>query len=740
MEHRSSPVGEYPTPWQAAPPMMADPGLARDSFTGYPDRPAMYNVPRRLSNSSAATTASTYSTRESFEERTRSSSWGSQTTFDSILANGPRPVYANPQGQGQQPQHYPWQRPAPIKTRRKTQPGELFTALPGEVLELILVELKKLHLQPGSSSCATCWMRDCCSVAVSSRKWLKFARTALYEDIQLVGADGMHAKKRYKLNHGNTRMVLLRRTLRSVPHVAMAVRSLKVPAVPQGANVDEYNDLVASLVMACPNLDRLRGFYAPYNHTHSRLFHALSTRQRLREMTWVLEAPPLQQQPKGKGQGKFVTAPPTKLNPRQAKAFLEHHVNWLHLTTLTVHCQPGAVLAPDSLLTNTLRCLPLLQSLHLSHLPYSSFNDGNLLSLPPLKKLTLAHLPGITTAGLSSFATRPNSFSISSLTLIHIDVDSLPALARIFSNLGSLETFNIVQRYPPTMEEGEVIWLFPYLASPTLRRLHWDILSTTATSSGSATDAILARSIDANGFPRLATLRTPNDPLGLFQSLCRPQERVDLPADRYRGGRRMQFTPPGGHVQHGSTASTGTHSTSTTFSSGSSNNSSSGGIASPPSSPGFPQPPQRWRECSDLQSARLAAQVRIEAARTVPRFFINVTDEDGVLVEKHGVGTYIGTAESRVDYVLSPEEGATDEGGGLVGVGELLGGEGEDLGGDDGGKGGKGRSKDIEKEGSSVKEGCTGRWNTYSGMVVDKKDRERWWHTERGRWKGVALS
>jgi len=578
-------------------------------------------------------------------------------------------------------------------------------------------------------------MRDCCSVAVSSRKWLKFARAALYEDIQLVGAEGAHAKKRYKLNNPcGARMVLLRRTLRSLPHVAAVVRSLKVPAAPQGANAEEYHDLVASVVMACPNLERLPGFYPGYNHSFSRIFHALSTRQRLKQMDWVIEAPPIQQPPRKRGQEQLAIVAPTALQPQQSRTFLECHVNWLHLTTLTIHCRPGSFLTPDSLLTNTLLCLPLLQSLYLSHLPYSSFNDGNLLSLPPLKKLTLAHLSGITTAGLSSFATRPNSASVTSLTLIHIDIDSLPALARIFSNLASLETFNIVQRAPPTMSPDESIWLFPYLASPTLRRLHWDITSTAG--SPTAADAILAKSIDANGFPHLRALRTPNDPHGLFQALCRPRERADLPSDRYRGGGRIRSSPPSSHGHQASTASVGTHSTTTTFSSGSS--SSSGGVGSPPSSPGFPQPPQRWRDCGDLHAARLEAQARLEGARMVPRFFINVTDEDGVLVEKHGVGAFIGSVGSRVEYVLLPEEGATDEGGGLVGVGEMLSGGGEDVAGDGVGKVTKEKEKD--KEARSTKEGCTGRWNTYSGMVIDKKDKERWWHTERGRWSGVTLS
>lgn len=79
----------------------------------------------------------------------------------------------------QMQQGYPWQRPAPIKRRQPRKPGELFAMLPGEVLEIIMEELKQAHLAPGSGSCATCWMRDACNVAVSCRKWYKYARAAL---------------------------------------------------------------------------------------------------------------------------------------------------------------------------------------------------------------------------------------------------------------------------------------------------------------------------------------------------------------------------------------------------------------------------------------------------------------------------------------------------------------------------------------------------------------------------------
>lgn len=213
------------------------------------------------------------------------------------------------------------------------------------------------------------------------------------------------------------------------------------------------------------------------------------------------------------------------------------------------------------------------------------------------------------------------------------------------------------------------------------------------------------------------------------------------------------------------------------------------------------------RAQSDLHLARLAAQARLEAARKFPRFFIIVTDPNGEVVDKYGVGAFIGRTDSKITYLLTADEGsgATDESGGLVTVENMLGDCGEALvlppkskssskvvyekiekhehrysksSAEEGTKKEDRRSRSTSRTGmrewwgarsksksraavaaeraadkvedvmvktgaeeqSRTREGCIGRWNTYSGPVVDKKDRERWWHTERGRWRPVVLS
>lgn len=722
------------------------------------DQLAMYNTPRRLSNSSTVSTASSsgISSREGFDSRIRSASMGSsQTSFDSYPSTSPvmtprsAPAYANWQSQGVQGGQYPWQRPAPIKQRRKLAQGELFAALPGEVLEMILDELRKLHLKSTSNSCATCWMRDCCSVALSARKFLKYAREALYQQIHLQGHEGPQMKKRTKSTYGS-RLILLRRTLRSNQQIAVIVRSLKPPALPQGVDVVKYNDLVASLVMACPNLERLLGFYPTYNHSFQRLFQALSTRPKLKEMNWILEPSPSQQQQRSRPGGPSQHWGPVDLSSQESRMFLDFHGDWKQLTTLVVHCHLGATVSPPKLLERTIRALPALKTLVLSHIPSTAFNDSNLLSLPALTKLSLTHCTGVTTAGLSAMATRPNSASLGTLTLMHMNVESLPTLARLFSNLTSLETFNIVQTCAPNMPPDEFMMLFPYLACRTLRKLHWDIPY--LPNAITAADTILAKSIEAGGFPALRFLCAPNDPEGIFQGLCAPRERIDQPTDKYRGG---QVNRPGsawsgfGSVGGGHARNSSTHS----WISMTGSFKSSSAPPSPlfaPAGGDMSSMMMMPRDNSDLHQARMAAQGRLETARRFPRYFINVFNEEGIVADKFGVGAFMGTVESPIQYVVTADTatGGTDEGGGLVSVEDMLrddGGEALVLGGEgkDGRDSKKKKSKDAKEDDNDsarTREGCIGRWNTYSGNVVDKKDKERWWHAERGRWRAVVLS
>jgi hypothetical protein len=535
--------------------------------------------------------------------------------------------------------------------------------------------------------------------------------TPRYEDIQLVGSDSAAHKKRFKQNQGN-RMALLRRTLRSNPDIAALVRSLKVPHPEPPPNwsaskgmlwLEQYEDRVAALVMACPKLERLSGPTPSYDHSFKKIFHALSTRTALKDMTWILE-PPAPNAPQGQrmdnspSKQRGQSGGPAMLEPAQGDAFLSSHRNWTSLTKLSILCQPGATLAPHRLLSKTLTYLPSLQHLHLCNLPPNAFNDNNLLSLPPLKSLILSRIVGITSSGLTSFATRANTSRLERLELRHTPLTSLPALARIFSHLPSLRVFALAQSFPPVMPETDsfALWMMPYLASASIVKLHWDITSHPATTNSA--DDILARSIEAGGFPALTILRTPNDPEARFQALCRPVHHICLPTDRfYRHNTLIGGSiPASGSFSAPSSPVSPIHKSATTM--------SLPATIYAPSSSG-----------TDLHKARLAAQARLEAAHDVPRFTFSLTDDDSQVAQTIGVAGFLGTLGSKITYHLLPDEGATDEQGGLVDVLDLVADGGEALAGG--------------------REGCTGRWNQKEGEVADKKEKEKWWHTERGRWR-----
>ncbi|KAK9780870.1 putative F-box domain-containing protein [Seiridium cardinale] len=654
------------------------PSMPPGSYAQFDNRPIMYNQMSRPSSSSS--NGSSIMTRDSFEASMRSPA-STRTSFGSWDSHPRRPEYG-------------WQRPAPIKQyrRKAAQPGELFAAIPDEVLDLIMGNLRMLHMAESSFSCATCMMRDLCSVALGSKRLLKVARDALYANIQIVGSDSQTVRKRYKINHGS-RMILLRRSLRSNPSIAAIVRTLKVPMQPQGMALDQYLNLVASVIMACPNFEQFHGPHQFYDHNFNRLFHALSTREKLKEMTWVVEPSSSQQHHRR----PMADTDPEDLSPQQSAAFLELNMRWSHLTTLSIHCFPGAALTPVSLVSTALSTMPSLQTLHLSHLSQTSFDDTDLLSLPELKTLSLTNMPGITSSGLATFASRPASQSLKSFRLQHMDIDSLAALARVFQGLSSLESFTFVQFSIPVAPEDEVIWLFPYMVSKSLRKLHWDI--TGLETYANLADSILAKSIAAGGFPRLRVLRAPNDPEGLFQNLCKPVERIEKPSDKYRG-RGLVATID---------VRPNTPRTPTTP-----GKSPAKSLNAPPPF-GLFEP----KKASDLHQARLAAQKRLEEARKTPRFTVNVIDEDGTISENWGMAGFMGELGSQIHYHLLPDAGAADENGGLVQFADIL---------------------DEKREDVQEKEGCTGRWNNYGYINYDKKSQEKWWHTERARWTEIRLS
>lgn len=617
-------------------------------------------------------------------------------------------------------------------------PGEGFKKLPREILQVILVELKEIHLGPGSTSCSTCWMRDLISLGLVCTKWWGAVRAALYEDIQLVGCDSLvHTKKKFKVKYG-TRLTLLRRTLRSRPGLGSYVKSLKIPAIPDVAKTpkerEEYLDLVASLVMACPNLEKLPGFYQPYNHEFSRLVHALSTRKKLTEHVWIINASPFQRQHRyevSQDSDYFVPVlAPSPLLPEQCHSFLAYNNNWSNLQTLFLHCNPGGTI-DSGLFPNLLWSLPSLENLYISSFPATSFNDTTLLSLPSLKTLRLDNLPGITATGLSNYASPRRTDSLTSLSLISVPLLSLPVLARLFAHLKSLTRFTISQSPSLSLPRGTEIFLHPYLASNTLQHLHWEF---TNPDDDRATN-IMAKAILFGGFPALKTIRAPTDHHGALQKLCRPRRQIELPSDRYRN-QSLPFQPSMPHhsksasVLASKSASAIPSPTKSTFSTGHgySNSISSNAVKSDTRSAfslNLDDKSSKSEDSGDrekgmsLSTARKLAQNRLEAASAHPKYHIIVWDENGEFVERFAVGAFIGTIESKINYSLKPDIEGSDEA--VVGV--------------------EGKFGLLGNDEEVTRDGCTGRWNESAGMQVkgSAKGRDTWRHTERGRWRELTL-
>lgn len=374
--------------------------------------------------------------------------------------------------------------------------------------------------------------------------------------------------KKYRLKRGS-RLRLLRRTLRERKLLANLVLELHIPEPdisPTSANGkmnpqwEDYRDLVASVVMVCPNLERLIGFNMSFHHEFDRLTYALSTRKRLREHQWILGEPVDRTVSPEDKNARNVSSSPTKisstagksLEPHQAFELLHYHSCWSNLETLMLHSLNMGGVLEHGVFLRIFNRLPSLRHLCISSFDADAFTDRTLQFLPPLESLRLENLRGVTDGGIAQYVSRPEASMIRSLTLIEQNISSLLVISKIFASLRLLEKFNFVQstRLPTLPSEAMVFQ--PVLASATLKQLHWDVTGPeSAAGLGKLLDLPfvtphkpydspnfhLAQSILYSGFPQLAELRAPSDiePPGILQSVCRPvpHGQALIPSDRY---------------------------------------------------------------------------------------------------------------------------------------------------------------------------------------------------------------
>lgn len=322
---------------------------------------------------------------------------------------------------------------------------------------------------------------------------------------------------------------------------------------PDGHPNPEYDDylcLVASVVMSCPNLETLTGFYSFYNHSFDRLTYALSTRRNLKQHVWIIaENDEINQ----RSQKQLA---PGLLDDIQLYQFSLYHDRWSRLETLML-CSPGSLgVLEHGLLVYVLNSLPSLKHLCISSLDADDFHDTTLLSIPHLKSLRLEECAGITDSGLSRWSAKSNASSVEKLSLIHQSIISLFTISKIFARLTLLREFRILQTdVVPGLPHGSLI-VQPLFSSQSLQFLHWDIGCHEPQMEDESIDSIshgtnvrnssfltrstpnthLAKSIIQNGFPSLTHLRAPRDlsPPGILQSTCRPATNgsVLLPSDQ----------------------------------------------------------------------------------------------------------------------------------------------------------------------------------------------------------------
>jgi hypothetical protein len=336
--------------------------------------------------------------------------------------------------------------------------------------------------------------------------------------------------------------------------LANLVYELRVPQLEllftttkQSAQWQEYRDMVASVVMVCPNLERLLGLSIPYHHEFDRLTYALSTRKKLKEHTWVL----------GEAAEVSEMSPrddscPGSLGPSQMFEFLDYHTSWTNLETLMLYGLNGNGALEPSISLRMFDLLPSLKNLCITSFNKDSFDDNTLLCLPPLESLRLENLPGVTDTGLAQYTSRPESSSLKTLVLVEQNIESLLVISKILASLRHLERFKVVQMEKcPTLPDEDMVFQ-PIFASSTLKYLHWDVACPDPHTALTRLDTLpfqkstkpsntpnfhLAQSIISGGFPQLEALRAPSDvePPGALQAACRPitKGQALLRPDRY---------------------------------------------------------------------------------------------------------------------------------------------------------------------------------------------------------------
>jgi len=584
-------------------------------------------------------------------------------------------------------------------TRRRSRPiyqfpAHIFKKLPREVYDCILAQLDLIY-QDRSQACASCYLGDLHSLSLTSRAWDKAASAVMYSKV-LVLTNEEHGGLPKLKTKGTSRLKLLRRTLRENSGLSRRVLELHMSdfqSLYENATIEreEIVDLVASLVMACPRLERLVGFHVHFSQAFDRLSHALSTRPNLRERAWMLTNADgdagADDEDDETIRGNYIA----ECDPTER--FLNLSSQHSNLSTLILHQEQGQCLTYLNFraVVGTFRNSPHLQNLAISGLAAHSFTNIALNAIPPnLQSLRLEKLPGVTEKGIQRLATSRQAVSIQKLTLVDLEIESILTIADILSpHLASLKEFSLVQTRAPILSRRN---FDPVFDSPSLRYIHWEIRSEASPlpSFLSPTSAelpeslpfplsnvepvcchatsLFAASIQANSFPLLRRIRIPHDPQGVIQSLCKPLATALLPSDTSKIATASRISTSDGFsivLEEPGPDSPNKHRASTYGVTPASR------VDSVVGSPTF-EPSHTDVALTPMRS-RLAAQSRILAARKNAAMTICVSSPEGEIKVNKVIGDHVGYVGSKITYDLKADNETTGRTEWITGMNDLVG-------------------------------------------------------------------